>query len=412
MSRKFRIFADHRLGEYLGRQLASAIAEIEQSDDSYLLNVSIEEYVKYLVSAATATPIEFHTDQLTVSSEERMIPAELFPRTFDVYNGQSYKKDVIIFHLPFSGDPEILRCFPNQRLIWTTEVSIEGKEITFETINFRNSPEEISRSKNETIKNLKQQSNNLNAEIERYNRNIESEIKLALENRRKIIISKTNLLSSLGIPLKKAANVPSTFSIPTPATRKRVQITKPQVSMKPENLDPTLAEGVYFDILKMIHDVGKEFERLPSLYSKKEEEHLRDHFLMMLEPQFEGSATGETFNKTGKTDILLRFEGSNVFIAECKFWHGEKAFLQTISQLLSYLTWRDSKAAVIVFVQNKNFTSVIQTGMSAVLTHPNFVRKVCAKDETWEDFCFHLNEDSERIVRVAVMFYHIPRIGS
>lgn len=87
---------------------------------------------------------------------------------------------------------------------------------------------------------------------------------------------------------------------------------------------PTLLSQAYNQILQLMHDVGKEFERLPSLYSGEEEEHLRDHFLRMLEPNFEGSATGETFNKTGKTDILLRHEGLNVFIAECKFWKGKK----------------------------------------------------------------------------------------
>jgi hypothetical protein len=61
---------------------------------------------------------------------------------------------------------------------------------------------------------------------------------------------------------------------------------------------------------------------------------------------FEGQATGETFNFQGKTDILIRAQGKNIFIAECKFWKGEKVFLETIDQLLSYLSWRDSKAAI------------------------------------------------------------------
>ena len=73
----------------------------------------------------------------------------------------------------------------------------------------------------------------------------------------------------------------------------------------------------------------------------------RDHLLLYLEPRYEGSATGETFNSTGKTDILIRHENSNAFIAECKFWTGQKGYLETITQLLGYLTWRDSKAAVV-----------------------------------------------------------------
>jgi hypothetical protein len=52
------------------------------------------------------------------------------------------------------------------------------------------------------------------------------------------------------------------------------------------------------------------------------EEDLRQHFLVQLNGQYEGRATGETFNFEGKTDILIRAERKNIFIAECKFWDG------------------------------------------------------------------------------------------
>jgi hypothetical protein len=38
------------------------------------------------------------------------------------------------------------------------------------------------------------------------------------------------------------------------------------------------------------------------------EEDLRQHFLVQLNGQYEGQATGETFNFQGKTDILIRAE--------------------------------------------------------------------------------------------------------
>nr|WP_287018607.1 hypothetical protein [Halomonas sp.] len=209
--------------------------------------------------------------------------------------------------------------------------------------------------------------------------------------------------------LKKSVSIPETFSIPLSQKRKKPILNKPEVKEAGFTSEPSLGQSTYIDILNLIHDVGKEFERLPSLYADKEEEHLRDHFLMMLEPNFEGSATGETFNKTGKTDILLRHEGLNVFIGECKFWKGEKSFLSTISQLLGYLTWRDSKAAVIMFVPNKDFSSVVETAKGASLKHSNFLKYVDRKDETWFNYEFHLNGDRNRVVKLAVMLYHTPR---
>ena len=127
-----------------------------------------------------------------------------------------------------------------------------------------------------------------------------------------------------------------------------------------------------------------------------------------LEPNFEGSATGETFNKSGKTDILLRHEGKNAFIAELKFWRGKKAYLDTISQLLSYLTWRDSKAAVVVFVRNKDFSSVLETVKEATLEHGNYLGFVSEQEEGWFHYRFCINEDRNREVKVSVMLFHLP----
>jgi hypothetical protein len=41
--------------------------------------------------------------------------------------------------------------------------------------------------------------------------------------------------------------------------------------------------------------------------------------LVQLNGQYEGQATGETFNFQGKTDILIRVDGQNIFVAECKY---------------------------------------------------------------------------------------------
>lgn len=65
-------------------------------------------------------------------------------------------------------------------------------------------------------------------------------------------------------------------------------------------------------------------ERSPHAFAKMGEEDLRTHFLVQLNGLYEGQATGETFNFEGKTDILIRVEGKNIFIAECKFWTGPK----------------------------------------------------------------------------------------
>lgn len=407
--RRSRVFGERELRDFIEASKANIAHSIESEKDDYILNVNEDDYIAHKVSEAMVENLEIHVDDIYASSYEQMIPAEHFPRDFHVYPGKSYKKDVIKFHVPISGNIHLLHCIPSSRILWTMDIEVNRDEFCFEIINFRDNADEIVRRKDENIRNILQQYENVKVEVERANASLDQHVRNVFSARKQRIQKSSGVLASLGVPIKKSSAAPATFSVPAPQKRNKPILNKPSVKEAGFTPEPSLDQATYVEILKLIHDVGKEFERLPSLYAGKEEEHLRDHFLMMLEPNFEGSATGETFNKTGKTDILLRYEGSNVFIGECKFWKGEKSYLATISQLLGYLTWRDSKAAVIMFVPNKDFTSVVETAKEASPKHTNFLKYVDEKDETWFNYEFHLDGDRNRVVKLAVMLYHIPR---
>jgi hypothetical protein len=412
---RISIFAQKRLSDYLEQRKSSVIDSIQNEDEDYLLKVNEDDYVEYKLSLAYVDPLEIYDNAVYCSSSEKNISPEkmcqhspTFAFVPDVLKQSSYKKQVLKFHVPFSGSADLIRCAPGL-ITWTIEIELSDQEFCFEIINFSDNAESIKQEKNANLKNIMQQLQNVNSEIKQYNIRLESEIKQIFNTRKKRILENNSVLASLEIPIKKADNVSSTFAIPTPKTRKKIVVSKPIVKEKNFKPEPTLDEKAYYEILKLIDDVGKQFERYPSLYKNKEEEHLRDHFLMILEPNFEGSATGETFNKKGKTDILLRYEGKNAFIAECKFWKGKESFLKAISQLLGYLTWRDSKAAVIMFVRNKDFTTILETAKSSIGEHSNYLNYVGDNDETWSNYIFHLNDDRNRKVYLAVMFYHLPK---
>ena len=57
----------------------------------------------------------------------------------------------------------------------------------------------------------------------------------------------------------------------------------------------------------------------------------------------------EAFRYKGKTDICIEQDNRAAFIGECKLWSGSKGLSDALNQLLGYLTWRDSKAALIIF---------------------------------------------------------------
>ncbi len=184
-----------------------------------------------------------------------------------------------------------------------------------------------------------------------------------------------------------------------------------QEESKLEALTVPIDMQQYEEILSLLSNMVTVMERNPKTFEGIEEEALRDHFLVQLNGKYKGQATGETFNKKGKTDILIRVDGKNIFIAECKFWGGEKKLKETLDQLLGYTTWRDTKLAMLIFNRNKNFTAVLQQIPEVIKKHPNFLRELNNQLEAGKGFrsILHHPDDKNRELLLTVLAFEIPR---
>jgi len=404
-----KIFYEMELSQFLDSLKDEMKATVHGETAQYLANVNEDEYAKHLLSRFCVEPLIIHFDQMTVSAREEQIPADQFPSFgFDREDMQgTYPKQVIRYHIPYEGTEELLRCRPSPWLVHTHSVLVEGGYICFDIIDFYSDPGRIKQQADSILDLIRRQWGNLCKNVEDYNARIPGQIKEVVQQRKKQLQDQFGIVSALGVPIRKNPDVPTTFRVPQVRKKIIAKPSAPSVAGKPE---PTLGDDDYIAILQVIHDAGKVFERLPSTYAGKDEETLRDHLILVLEPNFEGSTTGETFNKSGKTDILLRHEKSNIFVAECKYWNGGKKHLETIDQLLGYLTWRDSKTAIICFVDRKDFSRVLSEIESTTKQHSCYVRYIGAREATWLNFEFHLPGDPGRYVKIAVMAFHLPKL--
>jgi hypothetical protein len=214
-------------------------------------------------------------------------------------------------------------------------------------------------------------------------------------------------VASLGYPIKEASGVPTTYAVAE--VKRKVVIQRPVATTTPFTPEPALDMGNYEAILKIISDMVLVMERSPHAFENMKEEDLRQQFLVPLNGHFEGQATGETFNYEGKTDILIRSEGKNIFIAECMYWKGEKSLLEKIDQLLGYASWRDTKVAVLVFNRATDFTTVVSQIPDVVKKHKNFKRQLEYKSETGFRFILHHKDDRNRELTLTVLAFNIPK---
>jgi hypothetical protein len=160
--------------------------------------------------------------------------------------------------------------------------------------------------------------------------------------------------------------------------------------------------------LLVLRHEGISFERTPTTYAVHDEEELRDILLAHLNSYFKGQATGETFRKNGKTDICIEFENRAAFVAECKLWRGNQAVIEAINQLLGYLTWRDVKAALIIFNKDvAGFKQIQDKVLNILREHPNCVRAEFLPGTSEWRMILRSREDAERLITLRVLLFNL-----
>lgn len=197
-------------------------------------------------------------------------------------------------------------------------------------------------------------------------------------------------------------------------------LTLQQVEAARESGEPEykLADDIADAVLSTVLSFTRALERLPGtagrLLDEYEEQAIRDLLLFLLNGNWQGLATGETFVGKGKSDILLRWRDRDAFIAELKIWDGPAEFGRAIDQLLHrYTVWRDTRVALIIFIRGRqDVTSIIDKAVGTVLEHEAYVAGgQGAAGEGLQEFSMRAQTDGSRIVRLALLPVPVPQAG-
>ena len=252
---------------------------------------------------------------------------------------------------------------------------------------------------------IKNRLNIIKKDVAKFNADLKP-ITLNLLNQRKDKLTKDKeIFDAIPYPMQIRNDTP----IQVPIEQKKINVQQHAASSVGKEAEHYLDMDDYNRILYVISCMATVMERCPDAFEDMNEEHIRHHFLIPLNALYEGQATGETFNLYGKTDILIRVAGKNVFIAECKFWTGESGFKETISQLLKYTSFRDTKTAVIMFSKNNDFSEVLKQIPVAVKSHDNYIKELGQTSKTEFKYEFHHNDDNERKLILTVMMFNMPK---
>jgi len=317
-----------------------------------------------------------------------------------------YIVNIYTVHIPFTGEAVAFSFRPNFTDFNPPQARIDGQEVTIvleqrqpDAMALKNSIERITENIQKNLFSLTEMTTPFNASL----------VELAQEciKRRKEKVSRdADILATLGIPIRQRSTLPSTIAVPVQRTS--IPLPIPDSGTPPGQLDPIISENVYQQIIKTMADMALVIERNPTAFEHLNEEQIRFQFLVPLNALYEGNATAETFSYQGKTDIQIRQGGKPIFTAECKFWTGSKALLETVDQLLRYTTWRDTKTAILVFNRQREFSKVLGQVEPTMRKHASFVRFDGVTRETQFRFVLSHPSDQTRHIIVTVLLFDIP----
>lgn len=402
-------FSDGDTNSTFRNHINKIIAEIDNLDNEYILKASKTELEEYYLNRAYIEEIELDVENKYLTNRQaiKIDARDMFNKnqTFQVQGTQ------IDLCIPFEGDMNLFNLRASRySLSGYPEISVTENLLVIK-INYKDSNangEQIRKKMESDLKSICDAIANINNDVKTYNHSVKNTVETSIKNKIEKSRKALDVISFLDVPFIRK-DCPETYVVNVDRKIKISSVNaKPKVSNERYHPEPILDNEEYEHILTVMRSMSKVIERSPDSFIDLDEESIRMHFLIQLNGHYEGKASGETFNKSGKTDILIREGDRNIFIGECKFWKGQKSFDAAIDQLLGYLTWRDSKCALLIFNKNKNSTEVIKK-MHEIMLARNECKKVIKYNNEYESkYIFVKDTDPGREIIITTQLFDIP----
>jgi hypothetical protein len=396
------LFSQRNLATLLKDQIHKMENTIDELSDDVFLQNSPDDLIEAISQAGYLQPLELLKDQGVSHTPVEITNAHVWDSPVPI-SGFRYAIEVpytgasgLFNHQPDTYDLDK----PTARL---NSHSMQGSLIFTRIATAEVMKDELSASFEAEVQKVGRYIGFQSAQLDPFNASLKDEASRIVNGRRERLLKARHIAASLGYPLKQRPEAPLTHV--SPMVRRKIT-THVSGTFEPE---PAIEEAEYQNILRIIENMSFVMERNPRVFSTAPEETIRDHYLVQLNGQYEGSATGETFNGHGHTDILVRDGNANLFIAECKIWHGQKQFTEAIDQLLGYVTWRDTKTAIIIFNRNQETTPVVETIETTIKAHGSYKRDAKLENPTRLRAVFGRPGDPAREIIITVIIVPIPK---
>jgi len=387
----------------LTRRVPQVVASIQA--DQFLAS-PVEILVKHVADQVSIEPLEIYLDRIVQQHQEVNVDvAGSYDRGTDGMASCLIPGIRVTVSIPFTGEPSLWDLQPSTSSTTPSFGNVVGNQLHIIIEQPLDLPvEPIKGELDNNLNQIRRELNYQKQQVVGFQQMLPTTIRAAINARKEGLGKRDKLAALLNIPLRHDPNAPTLRPIPV---QRRIITPLPPVPKSGVN-EWTIGEAEYENILTIIRHQGRTFESTPQTFGVHDEEGLRDIIVANLNGYYKGDASGETFRRVGKTDIRIEAENRAAFVAECKVWKGRKTIAECVDQLLSYLTWRDCKTAIVIFNKDvAGFSDILARTKPAIEAHPKILKMVQATDHGEWKVVFRSQDDDARLVHVQFFLFNL-----
>ena len=385
-------------------------ADVSNMDENMLLNTPILELCNYLAQKYRINIPILKKDQVIIEQRAAQVAQNTFPAhaTSATSPSRMVAGTIIEVTIPFDGTPECFHMQPTTFTFHPPSGDVRGNSVIIQLEGVGLVADMVRAQIQQIITEIGKNLRYLQIDANRFNGNLYSYAHTVVEQQRQKINSDPDAAAA-GIKVKaRTADMDS-----EPMSEERRTVTPVLSPPAQTNVLPSLALKDYEQILQALPTIAQTIRLSPSILKTMDDAALRAYFLIQLNARFASNSGGETFVFMGNSDLCIRAEDKNIFVAECTFWAGREQFAATLNQLLGVRKWRDVRAAIIVFQRDHPFTEMRDSLRAIIRSHSSFKRELPQLSDTtflygFTHHGFTHHEDRSHEFLLTVLAFDVP----
>ncbi len=187
--------------------------ELRRETKHQILNVNEAQYVEHMFSKHHLEVPEIIESGIQVESSEVEIPAEHHSPSWSVQPGRTYPRQMLTFEVPFTGDYNLFTFSPSHRSFSAPRARLETHRLLFEFVVLDRTARQIREEFQTDLKQIQETLKAMRADVEQFEKALLGHIAAEFQARKLKLLEQDQIVSSLGVPVKRAENVPQTLTL-------------------------------------------------------------------------------------------------------------------------------------------------------------------------------------------------------